>query len=46
MRVNEPVLALEPVEGEPIRDCWTVAFENSFDDEERCIVAGYDNGDL
>jgi WD40 repeat protein len=25
-RVAEPVLALEPGEGQPIRDCWTVAF--------------------
>ncbi len=45
-RVNEPVLALEPGEGQPIRDCWTVAFGNSFSDEDRCIVAGYDNGDV
>ena len=28
------------------RDCWTVAFGNSYNDEERCIVAGYDNGDV
>ena len=57
-------------EGQPIRDCWTVAFGNSFrflcsyvvfmyvylsfmqmymcmrSDEERCIAAGYDNGDV
>jgi WD40 repeat protein len=45
-RVFEPVLALEPGEGENARDCWTVAFGNSFNDEERCIVAGYDNGDI
>eukprot|EP01036_Dinobryon_divergens_P034630 gene34630-44768_t len=46
IRVKEPVLALEPGEGQPIRDCWTVAFGNSFSDEERCIAAGYDNGDV
>ena len=68
IRVKEPVLALEPGEGQPIRssifiyhyygfatitlvsttirDCWTVAFGNSFNDEERCIAAGYDNGDV
>jgi hypothetical protein len=40
------VLALEPGEGQPVRDCWTVAFGNSFNDEERCIAAGYDNGDV
>jgi WD40 repeat protein len=45
-RVMEPVLALEPSEGQTARDCWTVAFGNSFSDEERCIVAGYDNGDI
>ena len=45
-RVNEPVLALEPSEGQPARDCWTVGFGNSFGDEDRCIVAGYDNGDV
>eukprot|EP00606_Chrysophyceae_sp_TOSAG23-5_P000743 GSChrysophyteH2.ASY1.ANO1.1410.1 assembled CDS len=45
-RVNEPVLALEPGEGQTARDCWTVAFGNSFSDEDRCIVAGYDNGDV
>lgn len=45
-RVNEPVLALEPSEGQSARDCWTVAFGNSFSDEDRCIVAGYDNGDV
>ncbi len=45
-RVKEPVLALEPEEGQAARDCWTVAFGNAFSDEERCIAAGYDNGDV
>lgn len=45
-RVSEPVLALEPDEGQAARDCWTVAFGNAYSDEERCIVAGYDNGDV
>jgi WD40 repeat protein len=45
-RVKEPVLALEPEEGQPARDCWTVAFGNAYSDEERCIAAGYDNGDV
>ena len=43
-RVKEPVVSLEPEEGEAIRDCWTVAFGNSYNDEERCICAGFDNG--
>ena len=46
VRVKDPVLALEPDEGQPARDCWTVAFGNSYSDDERCIVAGYDNGDV
>ena len=29
-----------------IRDCWCVAFGNSYNDEERCVLAGYDNGDI
>jgi len=45
-RLNQPVVALEPGEGQPARDCWAVAFGNSFNDEERCLVAGYDNGDV
>mmetsp|Transcript_20618 Transcript_20618/g.18769 ORF Transcript_20618/g.18769 Transcript_20618/m.18769 type:complete len:359 (-) Transcript_20618:2073-3149(-) len=45
-RVSEPVLALEPEDGQPVRDCWAVAFGNSFNDEDRCIAAGYDNGDV
>jgi hypothetical protein len=27
-------------------DCWAVAFGNSYNDEERCVLAGYDNGDV
>jgi WD40 repeat protein len=43
--VQDPQVSLEP-EGGKARDCWTVAFGNSFSDEERCIAAGYDNGDV
>ncbi|XP_044265135.1 dynein axonemal assembly factor 10 [Tribolium madens] len=28
------------------RDCWSVAFGNSYNNEERVVAAGYDNGDL
>ena len=45
-RVREPVVSLEPDEGQAVRDCWTVAFGNSFNDDERCVAAGYDNGDV
>ena len=27
-------------------ECWSVAFGNAFNDEERCVLAGYANGDL
>ena len=45
-RVNYPVISLEPEKGSAARDCWTVNFGNSYNDEERCVVAGYDNGDV
>ncbi len=43
---DEPVASMEPAKGEVRRDCWTVAFGNSFNDSERCVCAGYDNGDV
>lgn len=43
---DDPVLAFEPESKEGARDCWTVAFGNSYNDEERCVLAGYDNGDI
>jgi hypothetical protein len=45
-RVPNCVLALEPAEGQTARECWAVSFGNSYCDEERCIAAGYDNGDV
>lgn len=42
----KPVANMQPVKGEAKRDCWTVGFGNSFNDAERIVVAGYDNGDL
>lgn len=45
-RVDRPVVCLEPEKGAATRDCWTVSFGNSYNDEERCVLAGYDNGDL
>ena len=43
---DAPVASLVPGDGEAARDCWSVAFGNSFNDEERCVLAGYDNGDV
>ncbi|MEW5301400.1 MAG: hypothetical protein WDW36_004261 [Sanguina aurantia] len=43
---DAPVAAFEPSDPSNIRDCWSVAFGNSYNDEERCVLAGYDNGDV
>eukprot|EP00955_Chlamydomonas_euryale_P036404 350426-Chlamydomonas_euryale.AAC.7 len=43
---DAPVAAFEPADSSNIRDCWCVAFGNSYNDEERCVLAGYDNGDV
>mmetsp|Transcript_56973 Transcript_56973/g.68529 ORF Transcript_56973/g.68529 Transcript_56973/m.68529 type:complete len:360 (+) Transcript_56973:24-1103(+) len=45
-RINKPVLSMEPEDGQNPRDCWAVSFGNSYSEEERCICAGYDNGDV
>lgn len=45
-RVDYPVVSFEPDEGSAHRDCWTVSFGDSHSDEDRCVVVGYDNGDL
>eukprot|EP00055_Hartaetosiga_balthica_P005719 m.17213 g.17213 ORF g.17213 m.17213 type:complete len:353 (-) comp4743_c0_seq1:244-1302(-) len=42
---DDPVCDMAPEEGEAARDCWAVAFGNAVG-EERCVVAGYDNGDV
>lgn len=41
-----PVAKFLPIEGTEGRDCWTVAFGHSYNNEERVVVAGYDNGDV
>ncbi len=41
-----PVAEMSPADGEVKRDCWTVSFGNSYNDEERCVCAGFDNGDI
>lgn len=41
------MVSLEPSENESVKpDCWGVCFGNAFNSEERCLVAGYDNGDV
>ena len=44
-RITDPVVVLAP-ESSRARDCWTVAFGDSYNDEERSIIAGFDNGDV
>lgn len=43
---NDPVATMEAGEGEDKRDCWTVAFGHAYNQSERCVCAGYDNGDI
>eukprot|EP00050_Salpingoeca_kvevrii_P003342 m.222744 g.222744 ORF g.222744 m.222744 type:complete len:356 (+) comp10814_c0_seq40:312-1379(+) len=43
---DDPVADISPDDAAQARDCWAVAFGNSFNDDERCVAAGYDNGDL
>ena len=46
-RQESPVVSLEPSDSEVIKpDCWTVCFGNAYNAEERCLAAGYDNGDV
>lgn len=43
-----PVAEIEPEESQKdsTRDCWAVAFGNSYNSDERMIAAGFDNGDI
>ncbi|XP_002126437.2 dynein axonemal assembly factor 10 [Ciona intestinalis] len=43
---DAPVACMVPEEGEGKRDCWSVAFGDAYNSEERCVCAGYDNGDV
>uniref|UniRef100_UPI00398F7B2B dynein axonemal assembly factor 10-like isoform X1 n=1 Tax=Pristiophorus japonicus TaxID=55135 RepID=UPI00398F7B2B len=41
-----PVANMEPALGFNRRDCWTVAFGHACTQWDRCVCAGYDNGDI
>ena len=41
-----PVAHMVPAEGEGKRDCWSVGWGHSHNDLDRCVCAGYDNGDV
>jgi WD40 repeat protein len=46
-RVNHAVVTLNPDQGtSSARDCWSVTFGNSYTNDERSIIAGFDNGDI
>ncbi|CAG9329157.1 unnamed protein product [Blepharisma stoltei] len=45
IRQEAPVVSLEPAE-EIKPDCWAVCFGNCYNDSERMLAAGYDNGDI
>lgn len=45
-RVDCAVVTLGPDKSSNARDCWAVAFGNSYNNEERSILAGFDNGDI
>lgn len=45
--MDKPVVSLEPSESEKVLpECWAVAFGNAYNNEERCVAVGYDNGDV
>lgn len=41
-----PVVNMESADGETKRDCWCVAFGHTYNQNERLVCAGYDNGDI
>lgn len=46
---DSPVVCIAPNDDQrekAARECWTLAFGNSFNNEERILCAGYDNGDV
>ena len=45
-RVDKAVVTLNPDKSSSARDCWAVAFGNSHNNEERSLMAGFDNGDI
>lgn len=45
-RQKSPVVSLEPLDKEIVPDAWCVAIGNSFNNDDRVIACGYDNGDL
>eukprot|EP00210_Caulerpa_lentillifera_P009234 g8802.t1 len=40
------VASYQPKSSTNKRECWSVAFGNAYNHTERCLLAGYDNGDV
>lgn len=40
------VACMQPLNGNPTQDCWTVAFGNSSNSTSKIVAAGFDNGDI
>lgn len=44
---DDPVAIFTPYDRtQTVRDCWSVCFGNSYNNIERIVAAGYDNGDI
>lgn len=43
---EQPAVVMEPEGDQKKQDCWTVCFGNGYSAVERCVCAGYDNGDV
>ncbi|OEH80377.1 wd g-beta repeat-containing protein [Cyclospora cayetanensis] len=46
LRMKQPVVSLEPVEGEEAAECWAVCWGGCTGGPEGVIGCGYDNGDV
>ncbi|XP_077522310.1 dynein axonemal assembly factor 10 [Amblyomma americanum] len=43
---EQPSVVMEPGPEQQKQDCWTVCFGNAYSAVERCVCAGYENGDI
>lgn len=41
-----PVASLQPASDNDRHDCWAVCFGNAHNASDRCVAAGYANGDV
>ncbi|KAH8027881.1 hypothetical protein HPB51_011111 [Rhipicephalus microplus] len=43
---EQPTVVMEPAPEQQKLDCWAVCFGNGYSAAERCVCAGYENGDI